>query len=233
MSLRDEVFAAAGGARWTTLRHFTGHLMLGGALVAPLEGPHSLKEIVAEGDLVSRSIRISGFSDAGAAWGFYPDFVTIQHDDGAFVGARREAAPRPFRNPKDEAELVYICGLSIWSCMTAPLAMLGDDVHAEELGAWSERGQTWWRLRVRAPEGALACAREAVMYFGGDGLLRRTDFDIVCGDTIRLVAYASAHQSFSGLTVPTLHRTIRRAASGEALEKKSVLDVEIFDVTFA
>src|SRR5277367_2116372 len=56
MSLRDEVFEAAGGARWTTLRHFIGHFMLDGSLVEPLEGPHSLKEIVAEGDLVSRSI---------------------------------------------------------------------------------------------------------------------------------------------------------------------------------
>jgi hypothetical protein len=232
MPLRDEAFAAAGGARWTTLRHFTGHFMLDGSLVEPLVGPHSLKEIVAEGDLFSRSIRISGFSDAGGAWGFYPDFITIQHDDGAFVGARREAAPRPFRNPKDEAELVYLCGLSIWSCMTAPLTMLGEDVHAEELGAWSERGQTWRRLRVRAPEGVLSYAREAVMYFGDDGLLRRTDFDIVCGDIIRLVAYSSAHQSFSGLTVPTLHRTVRRTASGAPFEKKPVLDIEIFDVDF-
>jgi hypothetical protein len=78
----------------------------------------------------------------------------------------------------------------------------------------------------------LAYAREAVMYFGGDGLLRRTDFDIVCGETIRLVAYSSAHQSFSGLTVPTLYRTVRRTASGAALERKPVLDVEIFDVAF-
>jgi hypothetical protein len=232
MSLRDEVFEAAGGLRWTTLRHFTSHLMLHGSLVEPLEGPHSLKEIVAEGDLARRSVRISGFSDAGGAWGFFPDFVTIQHDDGAFVGARREAAPRPFQNPKDEAELVYLCGLSIWSCMTAPLAVLGDDVRAEELGAWSERGETWRRLWVRSPDGALAYAREAVMYFGGDGLLRRTDFDIVCGDKIRLVAYSSAHQSFSGLTVPTLHRTVRRTASGAALERKPVLDIEIFDVAF-
>jgi hypothetical protein len=231
MTLRDRVFEAAGGARWARLRHFVSHLMLDGALVEPLEGRHSLKEIVAEGDLARRSVRMSGFSDAGGAWGFHPDFVTIRHDDGAFIGARREAAPRPFRNPKDEAELVYLCGLSIWSCMTAPLAVLGD-VDAEELGTWSEHGQTWWRLRVRAPEGALACASEAVMYFGDDGLLRRTDFDVVCGETIRLVDYTSAHQSFCGLTVPTLHRTVRRTAPGAAADRKPVLDIEIFDVAF-
>jgi hypothetical protein len=115
--------------------------------------------------------------------------------------------------------------------MTAPLAILGDDADAEELGAWAERGETWRRLKVRAPEGALVYAPEAVMYFGGDGLLRRTDFDIVCGETIRLVNYSSAHQAFSGLTLPTLHRAVRRTASG-SLETKPVLDIEIFDVAF-
>ena len=232
MSLIERAFEAAGGARWSSLRRFTTHLLLHGAVVQPLERPHSLKEIVAEGDLTSRSIRISGFSEARGAWGFFPDFVTIQRDDGAFVGARRGIAPRAFLSPKDEVERIYICGLSVWSCMTCPRTMLSADVQAEELGAWLERGETWWRLRVRAPEGVLAYARDVVMYFGDDGLLRRTDFDVVCGETIRLAAYSSAHQSFSGLIVPTLYRTVRRAASGGPVEKRPVLDVEIFDAAF-
>ena len=232
MSLLERVLEAAGRTRWASLRRFTSHLLLHGSLVEPLEGPHSLKEIVAEGDLVSRSIRISGFSDAGGEWGFHPDFITIRRDDGAFVGIHCEAAPRPFRNPKDEAELVYLCGLSIWICLTAPLSLLGQDAQTEELGAWPEHGETWWRLKVTPPEGALAHAREAVMYFGEDGLLRRTDFDVVCGETIGLAAYASAHQAFSGLTVPTLHRTVRRAATAGVRGQKPVLDVEIFDAVF-
>ena len=233
MSLRDKVLEAAGGARWRTLRRFTSHLLLHGSLVEPLEATHSLKEIVAEGDLLSRSIRISGFSDAGGAWGFFPDFVAIQQDDGAFLGARRETAPRPIQNPKDEAELVYLCGLSIWTCMTTPLDLVERDACAEELGDWSERGQTWQRLKVSAAQGALAYSREAVMYFSEDGLLRRTDFDVVCGETIPLIAYSSAHQSFSGLTVSTLHRIVRRSPSGGALQRRPLLDVEIFDADFA
>jgi hypothetical protein len=232
MTLRERAYEAAGWSRWTRVRHFTCHLMLEGSLVEPLGALYSLKEIVAEGDLASRSIRMSGFSDAGGAWGFHPDFVTIQHDDGGFLGARREAAPRRFRHPKDEAELVYLCGLSIWCCMTAPLVMLGSDSQTEDLGAWSEHGQTWRRLGVRTAEGALACAREAVMHFGDDGLLRRTDFEVDCGEMLRLVAYASAHQSFSGVILPTLHRVLRHASSGAALERHPVLDIEIFDAAF-
>jgi hypothetical protein len=182
--------------------------------------------------LASRSIRISGFADAGGAWGFHPDFVTIQHDDGGFQGARREPAPQRFRHPKDEIELVYLCGLSIWCCMTAPLVMLGSDSQTEELGAWSEHGETWERLWVKPPEGALACAREAVMYFGGDSLLRRTDFEVDCGENVPLAAYSSAYQSFSGVTLPTLHRVMTRTASGAPRAKRPILDIEIFDAAF-
>ncbi len=85
---------------------------------------------------------------------------------------------------------------------------------------------------MTAPEGALAYAREAVMYFGEDGLLRRTDFDVVCGETIGLAAYASAHQAFSGVTVPTLHRTVKRSATAGVRGQRPVLDVEIFDAVF-
>ncbi|HSZ50592.1 MAG TPA: hypothetical protein VK801_03400, partial [Caulobacteraceae bacterium] len=61
---------------------------------------------------------------------------------------------------------------------------------------------------------------------------RRTDFDIVCGEATPLVAYASAHQSFSGLTIPTLHRIVKRPPSGAPPQRNPVLDVEIFDAAF-
>ena len=112
MSLMERAFEAAGGARWSSLRRFTTHLLLDGAAVRPLQQPHSLKAIVAEGDLESRSIRISGFSDAGGAWGFFPDFVTIQRDDGAFVGACRYA-PLGYRSAGPTRASLY-AGAASW-----------------------------------------------------------------------------------------------------------------------
>jgi hypothetical protein len=85
---------------------------------------------------------------------------------------------------------------------------------------------------VRLPESAVAYTRASVMHFSDDGLLKRTDFDLVCGETLPLAAYSSAHQSFSGLTVPTLHRAVRRNAAGCASRKMSLLDIEIFDAAF-
>jgi hypothetical protein len=233
MSLLEKAVHAAGGERWSALSHFTTYVTLKGSLVRPLRLSHPLGEIVAEGDLALGSMRIAGFSQARWEWGFHPDFVTIQRDDGSFVGTRCEAAPRPFHHPKDEAELVYLCGLSIWSCITAPMAMLGSGAQFEELGAWSERDENWWRLAVTVPEGVLAYARQAVMYFGDDGLLRRTDFDVECGERFGLVVYSSAYESFSGLTMPTLYRAVRGQAAERPVNPRPVLDVEIFDAVFA
>jgi hypothetical protein len=233
MPLLDRVLEAAGGGRWTHLHQFTSHLLLDGTLIAPFVGPRSCKEIVAEGDLETRSVRISGFQPRGRTWGFNPDYVTIQREDGAFQGSTQVPAPRPFHRPKDESEVVYLCGLSIWTCMTAPMVLLGEGSQVEELGPWQEHGETWQRLKVRTPEGALAYARELLMYFGEDGLIRRTDFDMVCGEATSLVAYASAHQAFSGMTVPTLHRIVRRAPRQDGARAKPVLDIEIFDAIFA
>ncbi len=69
------------------------------------------------------------------------------------------------------------------------------------------------------------------MYFDEAGMLRRTDFDLVCGETVPIVNYSSAHESFSGLTVPTLHRALQRAAP-EGARERPLLDIEIFDVAF-
>jgi len=232
MSLLNRVREAAGGVRWTNLRRFSTHLMLNGSAIAALESAHCLKEIVAEGDVGRQSIRMSGFSPA-SAWGFHPEFVTIQRDDGRFLGCRRKAAPRPFRLPQDEAELVYLCGLSIWSCMTAPMTLHGAGVQTEELGAWTEAGEIWERLKVIAPEGALAYAREAVMYFDRNAMLRRTDFDLMCGGVLPIVTYSSAYQSFSGFIVPTLHRAMRRMSEGGVRERTPLMDIEIFDAAYA
>jgi hypothetical protein len=105
-------------------------------------------------------------------------------------------------------------------------------VQVQEIRAWPERGENWWRLKLRLPESAVAYTRASVMHFSDDGLLKRTDFDLVCGETLPLAAYSSAHQSFSGLTVPTLHRAVRRNAAGCASRKMSLLDIEIFYAAF-
>ena len=71
------------------------------------------------------------------------------------------------------------------------------------------------------------------MYFDVDGMLRRTDFEWDCGRNIPIVAYSSAHQNFAGHTLPTLHRVLRRRARGGAHARSPLLDVEIFDASFA
>jgi hypothetical protein len=233
MSLLEQVVEASGGERWGRLRRFTGHLMLGGAMIAGLPGSHSLKEVVVEGDIAAGSVRISGFSAGSLGWLFHPDFVGIQHPEGGFVGVRREVAPMGLhRPPWDEPDLVYLCGLSVWCCMTLPWSLLASGVRVEEGEDWRQGGETWRRLKLTTPVGALDCAREKTLYFDPAGMLRRTDFELDCDGCRPLAIYSSAPQRFSGLTMPTLYRALRRDGAERAPETPTLLDVEIFDAAF-
>jgi hypothetical protein len=48
---------------------------------------------------------------------------------------------------------------------------------------------------------------------------------------LALADYTSAYVSFSGLTLPTLHRMVRRPGTG-GTDRRPLLDIEIFDATF-
>ncbi len=56
----------------------------------------------------------------------------------------------------------------------------------------------------------MACGRELVMNFSNDRLLRRIDFDLMRGEMIPRAMSSSVHHSFSGVTVPSLQRTVKR-----------------------
>lgn len=70
------------------------------------------------------------------------------------------------------------------------------------------------------------------MYFNENGLLRRADLDLMCGEMNPSAIYCSAHRSFSGLTLPTLHGGVMRDAAVGASKKTSLLVIEIFGATF-
>jgi len=60
-------------------------------------------------------------------------------------------------------------------------------------------------------------------------LQRRTDHDLLGANVAH---YSWAHDSFGGIVVPTLRRTLTRQPDGTAIAKPVLIDVEIFDAVF-
>ena len=65
--------------------------------------------------------------------------------------------------------------------------------------------------------------------FNSEGLQRRTDHDLLGR---KVAHYSWAHQSFGGIVLPTLRRSLALEPNGTITTKPALLDVEIFDASF-
>lgn len=234
MALLDDAIDACGGlARWTHLNRFTLHLSVGGTLFSDAGHAGEFKDVTAEGSTRTQSVRFTGITGGEQSGSFHPDAITIESLDGQVL--------RTWRNPSlafptngvhalsDELHLVFFCGVAIWNYLTTPFLLAHPDVVVEELTPWPEHAGTWRRLRAQFPPGLISLASEQIFYFDENALQRRTDHDLLGA---RVAHYSWAHQSFGGIVVPTLRRTLSLQADGTVVAKPVLIDVEIFDAVF-
>jgi hypothetical protein len=234
MTLLDDAIEASGGlARWNKLQRFTLHLSINGALLSHARGGRQLKDLIAEGSTQTQSVRFTGLTQGDKSGTYQPDSVTIENLDGQVL--------RTWLNPSlefldhagdplpDDLHLVFFCGFSIWNYLTAPFLLAHPNVTVEELSPWTENGQSWRRLRAFFPSDIVTSSPEQIFYFDENSLQRRTDHDLF---GIRVAHYSWAHQTFSGILVPTLRRSLALRPDGSAAAKPILLDVEVFDATF-
>lgn len=232
MALLDDALAASGGVgRWQELTRFVAHISIDGSLTS---GGGNLRDMVAEGSTRSQCVRFSGFIEADQCAVCSPDRVAIERLDGRVLASRRRPGHHfpgeDNHHAWDDLDLAYFCGLFVWSCMTMPFVLLHPGVELEELPVWLERGQVRRRLRAVFSRDVVNCAREQILCFDSVGLLRRVEYRIDAGAGV--MQHAWAHQSFSGITVPTLRRSVACRADGTVIARPVLTDVEIFDARF-
>jgi hypothetical protein len=234
MTLLDEVIEASGGiARWNGLKRFTLQLSINGALLSRAGHAGRFKYIAAEGSTRTELVRFTGFTAPDNCGLYEPDCVTIEGPGGQVLRTLHDAQPR-FHNlamdaPWDELHVLFFCGFSVWNYLMTPFLLLHPDVGVEELPPWQEQDQQWRRLRARFPPSFVTHSPEQTFYFDATGLQRRTDHDLL-GTPV--AHYSWAHQTFDGIVVPTLRRSLNRQPDGTAIPKPALVDVEIFDASF-
>ncbi len=234
MALLDDAIEASGGlARWNGLRRFTLHLSIEGTLFSRFGQSGRFKDLVAEGSIYTQSVRFTGLTGPEHSALYEPDCVTIESLDGKVLRTWDHPSltlPSNGKDPlSDEQHLVFFCGFSIWNYLTTPFLLAHPHVKVEELTPWHEHGQVWRRLRAWFPPDIVTHSSEQIFYFDETGLQRRTDHDLF-GNAV--AHYSWAHQAFSGIVVPTLRRSLMRAADGTVIAKPAPIDVEIFDASF-
>jgi hypothetical protein len=237
MAILEGILGGAGQIeQWRRLERFTAHVSVDGTLLSRKGWAGGLKEVVAEGSTRTQSIRFTGFTAPDMRGQYRPDFASIETLDGGLIRAR-ENPLRALRAHADsflwdELDLLSFCAAKVWHCLTLPFVLADPGVTLEELPVWRERGETWRRLRAVLPPDVAACAPEQIFYFDQAGLQRRMDYRPIdlCGAWI--ANFCSAHQPFTGIMLPTLHRSLAIAPDGKICPKPAVVDVEVFDVWF-
>jgi hypothetical protein len=87
-------------------------------------------------------------------------------------------------------------------------------------------------LRAIFPPSIATHSSAQIFYFDGDRLQRRADYQLVAAGRPLVADYSSAHQKFSGITLPTLRRALEIGRAGAVVPKPALIDIEIFDVSF-
>lgn len=247
MPLLDEVIAAHGGMNlWARLRRFTLHTSIDGELFSRKGKAGVCKDVVISGHTQDQHLWIAGFPAADKRGVYWPDRVAIETLDGTTLEERdnpRQAfAGHDDQTPWDDLHLAYYCGYAIWSGVTAPFLFAGPDFKVQELGPWQPGGgqagggqaggETWNRLHVVFPPDVVSHCSEQTLYFDQIGLQRRADFLETDAGGTSIARHLSAHQTFSGIVVPSLQRATRLGSDGIAIAKPAYIDIEIFDARF-
>jgi hypothetical protein len=236
MALLDDVLIAHGGIdRWRSLHCFTVHFSIDGSVLASSGRRGALRELAGQGSTRTPSLHVTGFPAPDKRSDYRADGVIIEMLDGMPV-ARRDDARSVLRDRSgrawDDLDLACFCGIVIWSCLAAPFLLAGPDVRVAEIGAWQEHGETWQRLKAVFPPTAGTLATEQTFYFDQHGLQRRTDYLALDADNTSIAQYSRAHQAFSEIIVPTLHRGLILQPDGTTVRRPPGLDIEIFDLNF-
>jgi hypothetical protein len=234
MALLDDVIEANGGMeRWNRLQRFTLQLSIDGVLFSKVGQTGRFKDIAAEGSTRTQLVRFAGFSSPDQSGVYRPECVTIEGPEGRTLRTWSDPQQSLFDDTKpavwDELHMVFFCGFSVWNYLTTPFLLARPEIRVEELPPWREHDQLWRRLRAVFPPTHVTHSSEQVFYFDNEGLQRRTDHDLL---GTRVAHYSWAHQTFCGILIPTLRRSVALKSDGTAIAKPSLLDVEIFDAAF-
>jgi len=83
----------------------------------------------------------------------------------------------------------------------------------------SRRGSTW------SPH-----CTEQIFYFDKEGLLRRQDYNVDILGGAAAANYASEHDEFSGLVIPTRRRVYRRRPDGQPLLDGVIVSIDFSEI---
>jgi hypothetical protein len=228
--------AHGGLERWLRFQEVSAHLRTGGVLWALKQQQGVIDDVHVRVALKREWASHAPFGDPDRRTSFEPQRVAIETMDGRLLEERQQPrdsfAGHGLDTPWDRLQLAYFAGYAMWTYLTTPFLFALPGLVTEEIEPWSERGETWRRLRVTFPPGIATHSTVQTFHFEGGGLLRRHDYDAEVLGGAPAAHYVYEYREFSGLLVPTQRRVLIRNPDGTSAPTPSLVTIDLSDVTF-
>lgn len=226
--------AHGGLDRWGKVRRLNAHVAIGGPVWRLKGWPEALADINVSVDLKTQHVEYFYFLKEGQRGVYEPHRTAIVAENGRILEQRE--SPREFfqghglTTPWDAQNLIYFSGYAMWTYVTTPFLFTFPGFKCEEMEPWEEGGETWRRLLVTFPPDVHSHSTDQVFYFDAEGLLRRHDYSVEIKGGTASANYATDHQSFDGLVIPTRRRVYSKGPDNRPLLDRLAVAIDFLDV---
>lgn len=206
-ALLDRVLAAHGGnLKWFEFHSATARVKIEGAVWAGDLGAPAFADTEVAILTQEESLTMVSTTDPGLRSTFKPNLIQIETPGEDMVETRY--------NPKssfvpggrladwDRFQTAYVCGYSIWNCLTQPFLFAFSGFEVQEMPPIVMGAERWRGIRVKYPSYIASPSGEVTCYVGDDGLMRCQDFEHHNLGGIAIRSVMSDYAEIQGLRLP-------------------------------
>lgn len=233
--LKDLAIEAHGGLqRWRQFEQVSADLVQGGVLW-PLKGhPQTLKHTTVTVGLKTEWASHAPFGSDNRRSRFEPGRVALETEDGTvleeLLQPRASFAGHTLQTPWTELQLAYFAGCAMWTYLNIPFLLAWPGVETEELEPWQADGADWRRLAVRFPTEIATHSAVQTLYFDGDGLLKRHDYDVEIAGNTPGAHIIDGYDEVSGIKFPTRRRIYARQPDSSFTTDPLVVSIDLTNI---
>jgi len=170
---------------------------------------------------------------------FTADRIVIEKVNGTVIGERLAPADsfagHQMQTPWDQLHRAYFNGEALWTYLTTPFLLVGDDVEVEveETEPWEQDGETWRVLRAQFPGSIETHSRIQDFFFDDSRMLRRHDYQVNIAGGFPAAQLTSEHVTVDGITLPTKRRAYTRGPDRQPILDMLMVTIDLSELKFS
>jgi hypothetical protein len=235
--LIDHAIEAHGGLqRWRQFDQVSADLVQGGVLWDLKGQPLTLERTTVTVGLKKEWASHAPFGSGDRRSRFEPGRVALEDSNGVvleeLLQPRASFAGHTLQTPWTKLQLAYFAGCAMWTYLNMPFLLAWPGVETEELEPWPTDSGDWRRLAIRFPTDIATHSTVQALYFDGEGLLKRHDYDVEIAGSTPGAHIIEDYTEVSGIKFPTKRRIYARQPDGTFSTEPLVVSIDLSNIRF-